>query len=108
MLILVDGLAMESSSVHAREEWEKTQPSQTPWFKRRANPCVNSRTQGSSGSSMGRRPITCFNCGKSGHMSRECRSRPVAEAVAAPVAATSRYDPSCPHQGCQQSRSDLL
>jgi len=34
-----------------------------------------------------KKPLTCFTCGKTGHISRECRSRPQGEAVKAPVAA---------------------
>jgi len=69
------------------EEWEKVQPTQTFWFKKTRVNVSNPNRSGSGNSfQANRKPMTCYNCGKSGHMSRECRSRPLGEAATAPVA----------------------
>jgi len=46
------------------EEWERVQPNQTSWFKKRTTPSVSNRTLGNSGQNMGRKPVTCYSCGK--------------------------------------------
>jgi len=70
--------------IEACEQWGKAQPRGTSYFKK---PRVTSNVFGKPGSSVSfnRKPVTCFTCGKSGHMSRECRSRPPGvEAATAP------------------------
>jgi len=81
--------------IEACEQWGKAQPKGTSYFKK---PRVNGVGFGRPGNplSLNKKSVTCFACGKSGHMSRECRSRPpVAEAVTAPA-------------GCRQIRDHLL
>jgi len=69
------------------EDWERSEPRGTSWFrKNRGGQIALGRQQGSNGPYPAKRPVTCFTCGKSGHMSRECRSRPPGEAVTAPMA----------------------
>jgi len=64
------------------EEWEKGQPTQTCWFrKNRTNVGNTGRSVNGSAFQQNRKPITCYACGKGGHVSRECRSRPPGEAV---------------------------
>jgi len=88
----------------ACEEWERAQPNQTSWFKKRTLPGAGSRVQGSNGQFQGKRSVVCYSCGKSGHVSRECRSRPQGEAVttpaptavpAAPSRANAKADVTC-------------
>jgi len=68
------------------EEWERSQPRGAPCFrKNRSGVAVQGRAPGNSQSYPVKKPLTCFTCGKVGHMSRECRSRPPGEAAMAPV-----------------------
>jgi len=69
------------------EEWERSQPRGTQCFRKNKVSVAAPGKVGGNGNPFGtRKPLSCFNCGKSGHISRECRSRPQGEAVTAPVA----------------------
>jgi len=69
------------------EQWAKSQPRGTSCFRKHRPSSQTVGKPGNSGSfPQGRRIITCFSCGKGGHVSRECRSRPQGEAVTAPSA----------------------
>jgi len=68
------------------EEWERTQPIKTSWFKKNKPYQVPmGRTLGGGSPSVNKKTMSCFTCGKQGHMSRECRSRPQMEAVTTPT-----------------------
>jgi len=87
------------------EEWERVQPYQTSWFKKtRAPSSGGGRVQGGSMPFGGRKPVTCYTCGKSGHVSRECRSRPQGEAATAPVATAA---PAAPPTGTH-AKNDIM
>jgi len=73
------------------EEWERVQPHRTSWFKKNRSNFVTQNRSGSNSPYPVRRPLTCFTCGKSGRVSRECRSRPPGEAATAP-----HKSPNCP------------
>jgi len=65
------------------EEWERSQPRGTLCLRRtKPHPTVQ-RYQNSSYTP--KKPVTCFSCGKRGHMAKECRTRPQAERVSTPV-----------------------
>jgi len=71
------------------------QPHQSSWFRKsKTFTSGASKPQGSSGQFPGRKPITCYSCGKSGHVSRECWSRSPGEAVTAPVATAAPAAPT--------------
>jgi len=77
------------------EEWEKGQLTQTCWFKKnRANVGNTGRPGNSSSFQQSKKSITCYSCGKGGHVSRECRSRPQVEAATAPVATAAPAAPT--------------
>jgi len=74
------------SFIEACEQSAKAQPRGTSCFRR---PRLNNAVGGKPNSNMpfNKRAVTCYSCGKSGHISKECRSRPPGgEAVTAPVA----------------------
>jgi len=79
--------------IAACEEWECSQPRGTQCFRRsRPYQMPQGKTLGGGNTFVNKKPVSCFTCGKQDHMSRECRSRPQAEAVmlrapAAPTAA---------------------
>jgi len=79
--------------VEACEQWAKAQPRGTACFRR---PRSSNPMGGKPGSTFpqGRKPVNCFNCGKSGHISRECRSRPQGEAATAPVVTAAQAAPT--------------
>jgi len=77
--------------VEACEQWVKSQPRGTSCFRRpRLTNAVSGKT--STNLPFNKRGVTCYSCGKSGHMSKECRFRPPGvEAVTAPVATAARH-----------------
>jgi len=76
------------------EEWERSQPRGTSCYKKtRVSSVAQGRVQGSNPYPV-KKPLTCFTCGKTGHMSRECQSHPQGEAVTAPVVAEAPAAPA--------------
>ena len=56
------------------DEWEATQPVGTASFKKMYVPSsTSSMIQGKT--PLGKKPISCYFCGKWGHISKDCRSR---------------------------------
>ena len=80
--------------VRTIEEWERSQPAGTPWFK------DNSPIQQQPGSlryssHLYKKSINCFHCGKAGHVSHECCSRIASEKQSMP---NSFQRPSLPSE----------
>jgi len=66
------------------EEWVKSQPKGTSCFKKpRLSFTTPARGVGVNQPQV-KKGLACFSCGKVGHLARECRSRPLGEAVTAP------------------------
>jgi len=85
--------------IEACEEWERSQPRGTSCYRKgRTSPVVqNSRHQSSP--YVTKKPVTCFSCGKAGHMAKEYRSRVQAERVTAlAVAETPAVTASAPRK----------
>ena len=62
------------------EEWERLQPEGTPLFKKSVQPGQSTLYRQSQTPHTGvRKNMTCYHCGKVGYISRDCRTRLVAE-----------------------------
>ena len=65
------------------DQWETTQPIGTTCFKKMHASTVTQTSQGKT--QFGKKPISCFYCGKMGHISRDCHSRLAADKPFAPL-----------------------
>ena len=58
------------------EQWSLSQPTTRPIYVSKSNYGTKSHMYGIGGQSSVKKSVTCFFCGKLGHMAKECRSRP--------------------------------
>jgi len=70
--------------VETCEEWETSQPRGTSYFKKYRASSVTQASRFQFSPYPAKKQLTCFHCGKPGHMAKDCRSRMSAENVTTP------------------------
>ena len=68
--------------IRTAEEWEISQPEGTSWFKKTGLQGTPPYRQSQTGSQTLKKNVTCYHCGKVGHVSRECRTRIASDKLA--------------------------